>query len=100
MGFPMTHSLLPIESIARKLKLPESYFEPIGRYGAKLKPDLLSDAAFPPRGNLILVTATTPPASGERRTGTSFGPTQGLERIGRKTTITSHEPPLVASSGA
>ena len=33
----MTHSLLPIESIARKLKLPEAYFEPIGRYSAKLR---------------------------------------------------------------
>ena len=90
----MTHSLLPIDSIARKLKLPEAYFEPIGRYGAKVKLELLSDAAFPPRGKLILVTATTPTASGEGKTVTSIGLTQGLERIGRKSIITSREPSL------
>src|SRR5215831_4459905 len=90
----MTHSLLPIDSIARKLELPEAYFEPIGRYGAKLKLELLSDAAFPPRGKLILVTATTPTASGEGKTVTSIGLTQGLERIGRRTIITSREPSL------
>ena len=90
----MTHSLLPIDSIARKLKLPEAYFEPIGRYGAKLKLELLSDAAFPPRGKLILVTATTPNPSGEGKTVTSIGLTQGLERIGRRAIITSREPSL------
>src|SRR5215469_2708965 len=90
----MTHFLLPIDSIARKLKLPEAYFEPIGRYGAKLRLELLSDAAFPPRGKLILVTATTPTASGEGKTVTSIGLTQGLERIGRKSIITSREPSL------
>src|SRR5262245_35328799 len=90
----MSTSLQPIESIARKLKLPEAYFEPIGRYGAKLKLDLLSDPAFPPRGKLILVTATTPTASGEGKTVTSIGLTQGLDRIGKKTIITSREPSL------
>ena len=86
--------MLPIDSIARNLNLPETYFEPIGRYGAKLKLDLLSDPAFPPRGKLILVTATTPTASGEGKTVTSVGLTQGLVRIGRKTIITSREPSL------
>ncbi len=90
----MNQPLLSIESVARKLNLPEKYFEPIGRYGAKLKLDLLSDPAFPPRGELILVTATTPTASGEGKTVTSIGLTQGLARIGRKTIITSREPSL------
>src|SRR5215510_11209329 len=87
-------SLQPIESIARKLNLPPAYFESIGRHGAKLKLDLLSDPAFPPRGKLILVTATTPTASGEGKTVTSIGLTQGLERIGRTSIITSREPSL------
>jgi formate--tetrahydrofolate ligase len=90
----MSQSLLPIHTIAGKLKLPEEYFEPIGRYGAKLKLDILSDPAFPPRGKLILVTATTPTASGEGKTVTSIGLTQGLERIGKKAIITSREPSL------
>ena len=90
----MSSSLLPIEAIAKRLNLPDSYFEPIGRYGAKLKLDILNDPAFPRRGKLILVTATTPTASGEGKTVTSIGLTQGLERIGRKTIITSREPSL------
>ncbi|HEX4605498.1 MAG TPA: formate--tetrahydrofolate ligase [Candidatus Angelobacter sp.] len=90
----MSQSLLPIQTIAGKLKLPESYFEPIGRHGAKLNLGILADPAFPPRGKLILVTATTPTASGEGKTVTSIGLTQGLERIGRRAIITSREPSL------
>ncbi|HEX7286311.1 MAG TPA: formate--tetrahydrofolate ligase [Candidatus Angelobacter sp.] len=90
----MSHNLLPIQSIAEQLNLPEAYFEPIGRYGAKLKLDLLSDPLFPVRGKLILVTATTPTASGEGKTVTSIGLTQGLAKIGKKSIITSREPSL------
>ncbi len=90
----MTHPLLPIQDIARKLRLPDDYVEPIGKFGAKLKLDLLSDPAFPRRGKLILVTATTPTAAGEGKTVTSIGLTQGLERIGRRSIITSREPSL------
>jgi formate--tetrahydrofolate ligase len=90
----MSQSLLPIQTIAGKLKLPEAYFEPIGRHGAKLNLEILSDPAFERRGKLILVTATTPTASGEGKTVTSIGLTQGLERIGKKAIITSREPSL------
>jgi formate--tetrahydrofolate ligase len=90
----MSQSLLPIQTIARKLGIPDAYVEPLGGYSAKLKLDILSDPAFQPRGKLILVTATTPTASGEGKTVTSIGLTQGLERIGRKTIITSREPSL------
>ncbi len=95
----MSQSLLPIQAIAERLGLPESYFEPIGRYGAKLKLDILADPKFPPRGKLILVTATTPTASGEGKTVTSIGLTQGLAHIGRKPTITSREPWLGQECG-
>jgi len=90
----MSQSLLPIQTIASHLNLPESYFEPIGRYGAKLKLDILHDPSFPKRGKLILVTATHPTASGEGKTVTSIGLTQGLTRIGKKSIITSREPSL------
>ena len=86
--------MLPIQTIAKKLNLPDEYFEPIGRHGAKLKLDILADPAFPRRGKLILVTATTPTASGEGKTVTSIGLTQGLSRIGKKAIITSREPSL------
>src|SRR6516165_12347325 len=90
----MTKSLRPIQEVLEKLELPEKYFEQIGPYGGKVRLDLLKDGAFPRRGKLILVTATTPTASGEGKTVTSIGLTQGLERIGRRTIITSREPSL------
>jgi len=90
----MTQSLLPIETVAGKLKLPAEYLEPLGRHSGKIKLDLLTDPAFPPRGKIILVTATTPTASGEGKTVTSIGLTQGLERIGCRAIITSREPSL------
>ncbi|MGO8717897.1 MAG: formate--tetrahydrofolate ligase [Acidobacteriaceae bacterium] len=90
----MTEPLLPICAIARKLNLPDSHYETLGRYGAKLKLGLLTDPAFPRRGKLILVTATTPTVSGEGKTVTAIGLVQGLERIGKKALITSREPSL------
>jgi formate--tetrahydrofolate ligase len=87
-------TLLPIPAIARKLGLDETDYEPVGSWAAKLKLELLNDAARPIRGKLILVTATTPTASGEGKTVTSIGLVQGLERIGKKAVITSREPSL------
>jgi formate--tetrahydrofolate ligase len=90
----MAKSLRPIQEIVKKLELPEKYFEQIGLYGGKVRLDLLNDGAFPRRGKLIIVTATTPTASGEGKTVTSIGLTQGLAYIGKKAIITSREPSL------
>ncbi len=89
-----THMLLPIEEIARKLSLLPAEYEPIGAFGAKLKLNLLENPAFPVRGKLIIVTATTPTTSGEGKTVVSIGLAQGLERIGLKSILTSREPSL------
>ena len=93
-AFLPTHTLLPIEDIARKLSLLPEEYETVGRYGAKIRLDLLANAAFPVRGKLIMVTATTPTASGEGKTVVSIGLAQGLERIGQKAILTSREPSL------
>src|SRR3984893_3283321 len=90
----MQKPLLPIQDVARKLGIPERYFEPLGRYGGKVRLELLADPAFKRQGKLILVTATTPTASGEGKTVTSIGLVQGLERIGKRALITSREPSL------
>src|SRR6202051_2274965 len=90
----MNKDLLPIEAIVEKLALPEKYVERLGPYGAKLKLELLDDATLPLRGKFILVTATPPTVSGEGKTVTSIGLTQGLARIGKKAIITSREPSL------
>jgi formate--tetrahydrofolate ligase len=86
--------LLPITAIARKLGLREEDYDQLGPWYAKLHLDLLNDPARPPRGKLILVTATTPTTSGEGKTVTSIGLVQGLERIGKRAVITSREPSL------
>jgi formate--tetrahydrofolate ligase len=90
----MHKTLLPIEDVARKLEIPEKYIELVGRYGAKVRLQLLADPAYKRRGKLILVTATTPTASGEGKTVTSIGLTQGLALIGKRVMITSREPSL------
>lgn len=90
----MEPTLLPIDVIAHKLGLPENLYEPLGRYGAKVNLDLLTDKAFPRRGKLILVTATSPTAAGEGKTVTAIGLTQGLTYLGKKALITSREPSL------
>jgi formate--tetrahydrofolate ligase len=91
---PLVTPLLPIQEIAEKLELSPSQYDAIGAYGAKLKLDLLTDSAFPVRGKLILVTATTPTVAGEGKTLVSIGLAQGLELIGRKSIVTSREPSL------
>ena len=90
----MPNFLLPIQTVARKLDLPDKYFEPLGSQSGKVKLDLLSDPTFIRRGKLIIVTATTPTASGEGKTVTSISLTQGLAHIGKKVLITSREPSL------
>ncbi len=90
----MNKHLLPIESIAAKLDLPETLYERRSAVSAKLSLDLLDDPAFQRNGKMILVTATTPTVSGEGKTVTSIGLVQGLEKIGKRAIITSREPSL------
>src|ERR1700722_19143754 len=90
----MNKDILPIEAIVEKLNLPEKYVERLGPYGAKLKLDLLTDPALPVRDKLLLITAPTPPVSGEGKTVTSIGLVQGREKIGKRAIIPSREPSL------
>jgi formate--tetrahydrofolate ligase len=86
--------LLPIEAIAAKLELSDALYERRSKVSAKLSLDVLTDPAHNRRGKLILVTATTPTVSGEGKTVTSIGLSQGLERIGKRAILTSREPSL------
>lgn len=90
----MNKNLLPIEAVADKLGLPSTLYERRSAVSAKISLDLLTSSDFPPRGRLILVTATTPTVSGEGKTVTSIGLVQGLEKIGKSAIITSREPSL------
>ncbi len=98
----MKKNLLPIEVIAAKLGLPAEsipdsaapLYEKRSPVSAKLNLGLLDDPRFNRQGKLILVTATTPTVSGEGKTVTSIGLTQGLERIGKRAILSSREPSL------
>ncbi len=88
-------NLLPIETIAAKLKLTDDLYERRTPVSAKLSLELLEQSPRGDRrGKLILVTATSPTASGEGKTVTSIGLVQGLEKIGKSAIITSREPSL------
>ena len=79
-----THMLLPIEEIARKLRCCRPNTSPLAHSARSLNSICSNNPAFPVRGKLILVTATTPTTSGEGKTVVSIGLAQGLERIGLK----------------
>lgn len=85
--------LLPIEQIAAKLGIDKDSIELYGKYKAKLPLSHINDKKVQ-KSNLILVTAITPTPPGEGKTTTSIGLTEGLNRIGKKTTVVLREPSL------
>ncbi|RLD28010.1 MAG: formate--tetrahydrofolate ligase, partial [Bacteroidetes bacterium] len=82
-----------IRDIASKLNVKESDFEMYGKYKAKL-PIRLIDEDKVTNNNLILVTALTPTPAGEGKTTISIGLTEGLNKIGKQTTVVLREPSL------
>jgi formate--tetrahydrofolate ligase len=83
----------PITEIADRLGLPSDLVEPYGRYTAKLHLDVLE--RFPKRrGKLVLITAITPTTSGEGKTVTTIGLTQGLVKRGHNAVAALREPSL------
>ena len=82
-----------INSIAKKLNIDEDELELYGKYKAKLPLTLIDDNKLK-ESNLILVTAVTPTPPGEGKTTTSIGLTEGLNKIGKKTTVVLREPSL------
>lgn len=85
----MTH----ISTIASKLNIPEDDIEMYGKYKAKLPLNLINEGNIKEH-HLILVTAMTPTPAGEGKTTTSIGLTEGLNKIGKQTTVVLREPSL------
>ena len=83
----------PIQQIAAKLNLTEDDLELYGKYKAKIPLNVINPARVA-QGKLILVTAITPTPAGEGKTTTSIGLTEGLNRIGKQTTVVLREPSL------
>ena len=86
---PLKH----IARIAEQLNLTEEQLEFYGKYKAKL-PLSLIDPEKVKKNKLILVSALSPTPAGEGKTTMSIGLTQGLNRIGKKTTVVLREPSL------
>lgn len=83
-------SLLPIAEIAERAGIGEAYWEPYGKYKAKV--DLSVPGKAP--GKLILVTAMTPTPAGEGKTTTTIGLADAMRRIGKNAIVAMREPSL------
>ena len=86
-------SLKPIQEIAAQLSISPEDLQLYGKYKAKL-PLHLIDTQKIKENNLILVSALSPTPAGEGKTTISIGLTQGLNTIGKETTVVLREPSL------
>ncbi|MFT6707127.1 MAG: formate--tetrahydrofolate ligase [Patescibacteria group bacterium] len=82
-----------ITKIAKQLNIAEDDLEMYGKYKAKL-PLSLIDKKKVNQSNLVLVSAISPTPAGEGKTTMSIGLTQGMNRIGKQTTVVLREPSL------
>jgi len=82
-----------INEIGEKLNIDQDDLELYGKYKAKLPLNLINESAIK-NNHLILVTALTPTPAGEGKTTTSIGLTEGMNKIGKKTTVVLREPSL------
>ncbi len=82
-----------IKEVAKKINITEDDLEYYGKYKAKLPLHLIDEEKIK-KNNLILVTALTPTPAGEGKTTVSIGLTEGLNKIGKQTTVVLREPSL------
>lgn len=87
------NKMIHINEIATKLDIDHDDLELYGKYKAKLPLSLIDEKKVA-KNNLVLVTALTPTPAGEGKTTTSIGLTEGLNRIGKQTTVVLREPSL------
>lgn len=85
--------LSDIKYIASRLNLEEKDIITYGRHKAKLPLSLIDPEAIK-RSKLILVSALSPTPAGEGKTTMSIGLTEGLNQLGKKTTVVLREPSL------
>ncbi|GMN05112.1 formate--tetrahydrofolate ligase [Croceitalea sp. MTPC5] len=86
-------TLRPIAEIAGKFGVQHNDLEPYGKYKAKLPLSLINKEKVA-ESNLILVSAISPTPAGEGKTTMSIGLTEGLNQLGKKTTVVLREPSL------
>jgi formate--tetrahydrofolate ligase len=82
-----------ISEIATRLGIGEDHIEMYGKYKAKIPLSLINEVQAA-QSNLVLVSAISPTPAGEGKTTVSIGLSEGLNRLGRKTTVVLREPSL------
>ena len=87
-----------IKEIASKLNLQEADLHPFGHHTAKINLESIKKISKKD-SKLILVTAITPTPAGEGKTTTSVGLSDGLNKIGKQSTVCLREPSLGPSFG-
>ena len=87
--------LLPIDQIAGQLGLTEAMWEPTAAPGAQLVPEQMH---LDKPGNLVLVTAMSPPRR-RGKTTMAVGLADRLKRIGEKVILALRGPPWARCSG-
>jgi len=84
----------PIQEIGAKLGIPEADLLPFGHDKAKISAAFIAAQKDKPDGKLILVTAISPTPAGEGKTTTTVGLSDGLNAIGKQSTICIREASL------
>ncbi len=82
-----------ITEIAKKFGVDPEEIEMYGKYKAKI-PNSYIDEKKAAKSNLILVSAISPTPAGEGKTTVSIGLSEGLNKVGKKTTVVLREPSL------
>ncbi|MFH0826436.1 MAG: formate--tetrahydrofolate ligase [Candidatus Omnitrophota bacterium] len=86
--------IVPIENIAKKLKIDKRFLVPYGRHMAKIDLGILDKIKNRKSGKYVLVTAITPTPLGEGKTVTTIGLSMALNRLGRLTSTCIRQPSL------
>ena len=85
--------LRPISDIAEQLGIAPEKVEPYGRHMAKVPVSLIDEERVK-KSRLILVTAISPTKVGIGKTTVSIGLAMGLNKIGKKASVSLREPSL------
>ena len=87
--------LRPITEVAREcLGIESEELTPFGHHKAKISLKSVNSVTNRLTGKLVLVTALTPTPAGEGKTTTSIGLSDGLNRLGVRSTVCLREPSL------
>jgi formate--tetrahydrofolate ligase len=86
-------TLRHIRDIASQIGIAEDDLHLYGKYKAKIPLSYIQKEGLHKK-NLILVTAISPTPAGEGKTTMSIGLTQGMNRLGKQTTVVLREPSL------